>query len=376
MVVLQHASWYYPATTFLDKVFIRSASFMWAGVDLFFVISGFLITRILVADKETAGMLRAFYVRRVLRIFPLYYLYIVAILFILPWLGMDPVATTPGMRLSLWTYLFNYHMGLFGTPDVRISHLWSLAIEEQYYLVWPFIVVLLSRVRLKQALMLILILEPVGRLVLLLAGVSHIVVYRFTPTHLDGLVIGSLIALYEEKIGAGMASNLGRHLIHWSRWAIIGGIVAFVGYMLVRNDVFMYNYFTWPKFWQAFLLFLTPLVLAAPLVLCVANGAGRVSRWLRTDWLRSIGKYSYGMYVWHVVVSEYLGWHAPFAFELRRVPGIGFELESIYRVSLMVTGSIAAGMLSYYLYERWFLRLKALFPYRPPTVLPTIDSAL
>ena len=123
----------------------------WIGVDLFFVLSGFLITGILYDAKGGPHYFRNFYMRRSLRIFPLYYAFLILIFAVMPLLrasGADHV----GKQVWMWTYLSNVlfaRVGWEGMP-AHTTHLWSLAIEEQFYLLWPLLVWLASRRRLIQ----------------------------------------------------------------------------------------------------------------------------------------------------------------------------------------------------------------------------------
>src|SRR4051812_8053988 len=137
----------------LNLWFSRITGAGWCGVDLFFVLSGFLITGILYDAKGTPGGLRNFYARRVLRIFPLYYATLIVLFVILPLLapgpnpGLDKVALHQGW---LWLYLSNFAAVFIGDHTfaaglVQAGHFWSLAIEEQFYLVWPLIVLTLRR---------------------------------------------------------------------------------------------------------------------------------------------------------------------------------------------------------------------------------------
>src|SRR5437870_557283 len=121
----------------------------WIGVDLFFVLSGFLITGILSDSKGATGYFRNFYARRVLRIFPLYYGVVAFSLLILPYIPhwkLENLARIKGDELWYWTYLSNFSIAAHaafrhGILDVS----WSLSIEEQFYLMWPLLVLLLSR---------------------------------------------------------------------------------------------------------------------------------------------------------------------------------------------------------------------------------------
>ncbi len=121
------------------------------GVDLFFVLSGFLITRILLASRQRPAFLTTFYARRILRIFPLYYGFLAAIYIAVPLLHLgQPIPF--GIQLWAWTYTQNVAMTFLPHPATDLwqwtPHLWSLAVEEHFYLVWPLIVKLTSPARL------------------------------------------------------------------------------------------------------------------------------------------------------------------------------------------------------------------------------------
>src|SRR5262245_30496387 len=147
LVLLVHT--YYPAggiarhQSTLDRACLHVCGLGWCGVDLFFALSGFLITGILLQAKGGEDALRNFYLRRALRIFPLYYLVVLARLFILPGRAFDPWEST-----SYLLYFSNFwrsaHLAV--TPfDNFVGPTWSLAVEEQFYLLWPLLVFLLSR---------------------------------------------------------------------------------------------------------------------------------------------------------------------------------------------------------------------------------------
>src|SRR5690625_4685275 len=123
----------------------------WIGVDLFFVLSGFLITGILIDSKGNKRYYSNFIGRRILRIFPLYYLVLFIMLFLLPLIGRG---FSSGSNYSFylrhqgwfWSYLQNWLFSFHGFPkNLILSHFWSLGVEEQFYLVWPFLVLLLPK---------------------------------------------------------------------------------------------------------------------------------------------------------------------------------------------------------------------------------------
>ncbi|WP_284666444.1 acyltransferase [Myxococcus sp. SDU36] len=161
----------------------------WAGVDLFFVLSGFLITRILVQTRARGGYFRTFYARRALRIWPLYFLVLV---FTFGVMGRLLPALAFDTHRYAWTtyalYLQNLWMTDFGPAPINVT--WSLAIEEQFYLVWPLLVFFLRNGQLRALLWACVLLSPAARLVALWEGAAPIQVYTFTLFRLDGLALG------------------------------------------------------------------------------------------------------------------------------------------------------------------------------------------
>jgi hypothetical protein len=146
LVLAFHCRVAFSGTQEIPLPILRVLDLGWSGVDLFFVLSGFLITGILLDSRESHGYFRTFYARRVLRIFPLFfaYLFLVLVVFRYAWIwysGRDLwSATNPWWYFS---YLLNWKPD-HGYNDLYLGHLWSLAIEEQFYLVWPLVVWLLS----------------------------------------------------------------------------------------------------------------------------------------------------------------------------------------------------------------------------------------
>jgi len=156
------------------------------GVDLFFVLSGFLISTILLkAQHSRWHEVRNFYVRRVLRIFPLYFGYLIGASF----LGA-------GVSWWFWVYLQNFPMAFNATDLVGPNHFWSLAVEEQFYLVWPFLILFWPRRWLTQAMWGTIVLSTLLRVVVVHTDVSP---FYLTFTRLDGLAAGGLLALYLDR---------------------------------------------------------------------------------------------------------------------------------------------------------------------------------
>src|SRR5262249_17527292 len=116
---------------------------LWVGVNVFFVLSGFLITGILLDTKHEPHYFKFFYMRRVLRIFPLYYGTLIAIFFVLPALKMAPFISA-SQQFWYWTYLGNWGKGR-NLNVGSLGYFWSLGVEEQFYLVWPLVIYVLPR---------------------------------------------------------------------------------------------------------------------------------------------------------------------------------------------------------------------------------------
>jgi peptidoglycan/LPS O-acetylase OafA/YrhL len=169
-------------------------SWGWIGVDLFFVISGYLITTILLASKEQPGYYLNFYARRGLRIWPLYYLLLFFVFVASPHLG-----DWANQRLDLHVYHWRYYILYF--QNLILPHLgsfalvitWSLCVEEQFYLVWPLMVRVCSRKTLERIVVAVLVLEPIIRFGLQKFHSPYFAYY--TPARLDAIAAGALLAL-------------------------------------------------------------------------------------------------------------------------------------------------------------------------------------
>lgn len=293
-----------PLHTPLLKAVGRVALLGQNGVDLFFVLSGFLITNILLLARQRKNGLRRFYLRRTTRIFPLYYFYLlVAFVF---WPALHPTAHVPWSdQWWFWAYAQNVQdtfvsgFHLFGP-----GHFWSLAVEEHFYLIWPFLVVGLPLSRLKPALFGIVGLALASRALMVWAGYP---VFYFTLCRMDALALGAWLALLSRN--PETMRRLGIGLRRHSFWLLM---VCLPLYVLVSGmgsplvQVF--------KFTAVALLctgFLT-LVLTA-------DRASWRARSLASSPAREIAKVSYAMYVFHPALFSLLEpaySHFPFLLSL------------------------------------------------------------
>ncbi|MEM8865655.1 MAG: acyltransferase, partial [Planctomycetota bacterium] len=215
MVVIYHSS-HVPSGDLLLQAFALVRSMLWIGVDLFFVLSGFLITRILISTHDSPQYFRSFYVRRTVRIFPLYYGVLFALFVGLPamaWIVGGPIAelTASGAyrqlaehQVWLWTYLQNFFQarGPTGQPGAGLpglGHFWSLAIEEQFYLVWPAMIWLVARGenltrRIAMLCCVIVTATLAIRSGLVISGAEPWAIFHWTFTRCDALAWGALAA--------------------------------------------------------------------------------------------------------------------------------------------------------------------------------------
>jgi len=191
LVVLLHNTGRYPS---LHLGLIADNG--WMGVDLFFVLSGFLITGILVDTKKSEGYFRNFYARRCLRIWPLYYSALLFMFVIVPLLSPSEAHTVFEARSSpWWAYLFFLQNFLVPIPTMATGLLgvtWSLAVEEQFYLVWPLVVRFCNEAQLRKIAITVICFSPALRFYL---SQHQVNIYSNTLCRLDGLMAGALLAL-------------------------------------------------------------------------------------------------------------------------------------------------------------------------------------
>jgi peptidoglycan/LPS O-acetylase OafA/YrhL len=357
-----------PPTLALDTHINQAFEFGWTGVDLFFVLSGFLITGILLRAKGGGSYFRAFYGRRVLRIFPLYWGYLAFVILITPLLGgaLEEQAHAGNVR-DHWYWYFGYAVNIWSSvkqahPDLAAVnlHFWSLAFEEQFYLVWPVIVFLLSRQRLARVCLGLLITTALFRVYLVspLAegwakpNASQVLL----PGHLDPIVLGALLAVAAADGRAAIA-----RLASWAPAAAVAAAGVLLVLVVVRGGLSPVD--------RAVAVFgFTPIaVLGAALVLMAiaAPPGSATERLLTTAPLRFFGRYSYAMYVFHPLVAFTLV--ATHGGDFLRTTGGSQAFGSVLFATAATAITVAAAWLSWYLWERHFLLLKRFFPYRPET---------
>lgn len=313
------------------KLWIGNATL---GVTIFFVISGYLITRLLRQELESRGgiSLRNFYLRRVLRIFPEFYMYILVIA-LLSLSGV--IATAPNSILHAATFLLNYSQ--FWTPGEQslyhqyfIFHFWTLALEEQFYLFWPLLLVLCRLARAKQAAILALFLCPLLRVLTYYVWPEARSQTAFIlPTAADSMMAGAALALCEGDFKfEGWLAHINLRVT-----ALIAGIFAFLISPILSD-----------RFSGAYDLpigrTLNIAALTLVLLYVTRNPSGVVGKLLNSRFAVFLGTLSYSLYLWQQLFLTH--WNTTWS--------------GLFPVNFVVT--LVAALASYYLVGRPFLRIK------------------
>ncbi len=328
--------------------FMNYFFFGWLGVDLFFVLSGFLITQILLNTLDKPHFLRNFYMRRVLRIFPLFYLTLIICFFVLPFFidkSFDFSYYTKN-QFWLWTYLQNWLI-VFKEPygDKILLHTWSLAVEEQFYLLWPFMILLIRKPKILLALMLF-ILTGVGvaRYIVWSLQVEDLAYSSlYTYTRIDGICIGCILAL-TIRISPLFLKKYTTAIV------LLMATINFVFYFLNNQ-----NGFTLP--YLAFVGYTTFAVLFGILVYEATTGESKVIQFLLNNRiLKFFGKISYGLYVFHWPIYVLL---FPFLVTFFKAnSNISHHTGELASGITVTITAILLSVISYRFFEKPFLQLK------------------
>ena len=357
IVIVHNAHWIAGESgQFLLKLSGAIAASGWLGVQLFFVLSGFLITGILLDAEGKERYFRSFYTRRALRIFPLYYA-VLALVFLLGPL----VAWSPGWMEAVrrnqwfyWLYVANWTEP-FGRGIPGLAHFWSLAVEEQFYLAWPLIVLLLSRRGLVALCASLMLVTPFIRLGLRVGGFPPEAAYMFTVARWDALAAGALVACL-------VRSAPGREWLARWRWAL--AVVA--GAMLVILAVVHRGFHQDDLPVQLLGQTLCSVLSAVLIVYAVDQGPAaprRLQGWLSWRGLLVLGKYSYAMYIFHFPIHQLL---EPLVGDMVRGADTPWRMARLALYLVVVFGlTLLAAMASWRLIEKPFLDLKEKIAPRP-----------
>ena len=365
-VIVYHAGRGLTYTGSHEQIVQQLVGIGWIGVDLFFVLSGFLITGILLDSKGSERYFRTFYGRRALRIFPLYFVFVAAILWVVPLLrliGPDDAARLHASQPWYWTYTVNALVarGGWAMTPWHTGHLWSLSVEEQFYLLWPAIVLVTARRTLIKVSFGIVVGVALLRAIVVAAAGPSLGIYVMLPTRMDELALGAALA------GLAREPQAWRAVSRWTAPAAV--LSAGVLLVMVRRQLLM------PTNGPSEVVGYVALACLSGALLVGALNARKALIVWENPALRFLGRYSYGMYMWHQLTIAELQRHvAP-----GRLPVIGgshLPGNALFVLVALVT-TIAVALLSWHMIEYPFLKLKTLLPYRkrsenaaPARVLP------
>jgi len=339
------------AQTPMERFFAAVARFGASGVDLFFVLSGLLITGILYDTLGDTRYFRTFYMRRTLRILPLYYAVLFGFVLTTVFLGKHYDRELLSYALYLqntgWIapQVWRYH----GPSMLPLDHFWSLAVEEQFYLVWPLLVSLLvTRVRILTACWVGIVVAFVLRVLVLMYGHDVSVVSTGTVFRMDSLLAGAALAL--------LLRGPGHDRILRAGWWLFGVGMVIVGICLTgfHAGTGLLN-FVHATYYTGLAASSVGLI-----AVCLRRG-GAMERGFSVPAMRWLGRYSYGIYVLHMILRQLL-------LQPTKAMLLGHGMASkgavvIVSGFLMIGLTLGAAWVSYHLYEVRFLRLKRFFAY-------------
>lgn len=365
LVMLTHTTYYYTRLfpeTLWERVYLTFVMVGWSGVDLFFVLSGFLITGILLDSKSKPNYFRNFYIRRTLRIFPIYYLLVGVSLF------MGPRYPFPMPEMHIFTgyvplweklyyifYLTNF-LELYNSRNVVwLLHCWSLAIEEQFYLVWPLIVYYSGRKTIVGICIILILSANMFRLQYTLEDheANTWLIYHLTHTRWDTLAYGALLAI------ASKNKEWSNFLIRWAPHVLIVFFVAIFIQLHLEISSFPAGKRGIPQhsmiipFWHQITLYTGFAVIYSSMLIVVLTCNNTILRmFFGNPIMVWIGKHSYGLYIWHWPVL----W-----FSYNYIPHPYTFWDNFKTQIIVVPISFLLAFLSMEIIEKPFLKLKERF---------------
>ena len=326
----------------------------WWGVDLFFALSGFLITGILLQTKQASNYYKSFYARRFLRIFPLYYVSLAAVFVtahFVPWVhAIVPSGfidrTLNFLYLQTWSFFWNNK----NLPSNAIGPYWSLAVEEQFYLVWPSLVASLSEKWLGRVCLVGFFIGLPLRFVFMHFVFGSSPQLILTPlTRLDGLFAGAFVAVYTSRTRRPVPKHLAVAALLFGVFTLIAITAYTDGQELLISGPWMRT------------AGITAVALASAALIAYSQHHPPVlQKVLELSLLRKLGEYSYGLYVYHLFLFILLD---KLIFHYERV----WKFVPSFRAALLLSmlcliACYFFAKLSFDLFERRFIMLKRYFP--------------
>jgi peptidoglycan/LPS O-acetylase OafA/YrhL len=350
----------------------QAVDFNWISMEAFFVLSGFLVTGILLRTRPDQRYFRNFYSRRVLRIFPLYYGFLAVYLFVLPRLldmSVDSESAHPYVSAHqawYWSYTANFLIARHGAWLGEMSHFWSLAVEEHFYLLWPLVVYFLSdRAILRLSVAVIVVSTALRAYLTWVVGLPTIAVYVMTITRLDSILMGSMIAVL-----FGVRQDLAPLLrLRPALTALSAAFVPVLVWLYAREGHFsafgeaartQQQGHLYPA--VAVFGYLLAGLMCTTLIVWLITGTERqwIVRLFQLRPLRTVGQYSYGIYVVHFLV---LGVFHQSGFSLLQLSEMlgSRALGLLIGVTMQFAVTLALGWMLWHGCEKHFLALKRYF---------------
>jgi peptidoglycan/LPS O-acetylase OafA/YrhL len=315
----------------------------WIGVQLFFVLSGFLITGKLLDTRGQPNYFGQFFARRAWRILPLYFAILLVAMVIVPAMLDVPPAlrATLHNQVWLWTFLTNWTQP-YGIDVHGFGHFWSLAVEEQFYLLWPLVVLQCAAPRLLRVCVALVLVTLAIRVVMELLGFPHGALYMFTICRMDALALGAMVAAMVRMPGVMQAYRT-------SASTIMGAALVALAVLALLTHAFDQNSNASQSVGYTVLACGFAAATFAT-VLPQSGWSSTLMKVLAAKPLAMIARYSYGMYLIHLPLHVYFGDPLLRRFYPVVPPAVGF---AYVLVMLVVVFTLA--MISYELFERRFL---------------------
>lgn len=319
-----------------------------SGVTLFFVLSGFLITSILLrcrnimsSNQQSTGFtITRFYIRRFLRIIPIYYLTLAFAFVIFKEVRSD----------FIWhlTYTTNIMVFVQGSWDIYTGHFWTLAMEQQFYLIWPFVILLLPQKQISKVIIITITLAPLFRFIGYYGlGLSPTQIVVFPLSSLDALGLGALLAFYTQNYN--QFRHVKRNLCKFGLWVCFPLLISFTVISFVYQGTVLLNALVRPTILAVFFVWLID---------GAAKGfGGLLGKLLELKPLVFIGKISYGIYIYHYLMNPIFN-HVFWYFNLLN------SIPLLVTFVIKVVATLAIAIPSWFFIEKPINNFKKHFGYK------------
>jgi peptidoglycan/LPS O-acetylase OafA/YrhL len=290
----------------------------WLGVDIFFVLSGFLITGIILKDREQPDFWGTFYLRRAFRILPAFIVVFAVTLFaahlFAPNIHVSASYLLPAIFfMANWTVLNNGEMPL-------LTHLWSLAVEEQFYFLWPQAAKRMRPENLFKLALALAVVSEFARIALALLHVDPYIVYKITPTRIDGLAIGAALA-----VGINLPRIHGFLTRRWRPIALVAAVMLPISFIVMRGNLFVFYV------WSQVLAIPPAIILTAMLIFAAMESSlpSNLSLFFGNPVMKYLGRRSYALYLIHEPIQVAMERSRAHGYLARLSPGVAINIVLI-----------------------------------------------